>query len=148
MKKYLTSLLFAACFGINIITAYADTSICQDGDPEKVIQCTYLTGLAEADHQRWIKISNNVDTMTTCTGSIEQSGHFRLAESYLPIKASVPESEDVSICTDASGSNCTLLKHLSFTCTTGGSSGQGSCTPDTVAIDLSAVKNHYPACNG
>lgn len=122
--------------------AYADASICEvPGSGEKVAGCIYLTGMNNADQQRWIKMTINGDSFTYCTGTIEQTGQYTLMEVLYPIKNSSKANGDVAICTDGKGSNCQTLASYSSDCVAG-----GSCTPDSLAIDISSVKNNFPKC--
>lgn len=147
MKKNIIFLLLSFISVTTFSAAYADASICNDpNDPNKVAQCMYLTGLSNADGQRWIKVDSNAFNGVFCFGSLEQTARYIIEEAYFPIQQNTPpETGTVSICTDATGNNCMPLANFSLSCQTSGGP-QGSCTPETLPIDVSTVKNKFPSC--
>lgn len=67
-------------------------------------------------------------------------------EAYYPIKTTIPSVvADVSICTDQTGTHCQKISSYTFSCTADGV--QGHCDPVDMPVDISNVKDKFPACD-
>jgi len=121
------------------ISSYASIESC----PPYVVHCTYITGLSsKLEDGRYIKISHSTITNIICfngasTAFIDEWG----AASHIGNNSDV-----YHICSDSSGKKCEKIGIDNFTITKNGDY-RYSAKPKYFNLDLSALKEKYPACN-
>lgn len=108
--------------------------------------CAYFSGLDGApDAGRYIKHYNSKEEIsyTRCitANTVEDDIFQEVAGDYVGTNL-----VEYSICSDPKGENCELVGLDSYTIAKDGEKYIG--TPAMFAIDLSTVKDKYPACKG
>jgi hypothetical protein len=136
--RTLRSVSFLLAIGAS--AAYAGESAC----PSDPVHCAYFSGLSDSLRGgRYIKLENiHIGAIVVCFNgmssvSILQEG----AGKFLG-----DQSDTYFICTDGSGSNCEQVAVDNFDISKGQNGFDGK--PQYFNIDMSAVKNKYPACGG
>jgi hypothetical protein len=109
------------------------------------VHCTYVSGLPHDYQGRYIKHYNPTEKVsyTRCVSAdmVESDIYQNEAEWYLGT-----HNVQYSICTDANAEHCEPLATDTFTIAKDGENYVGQ--PTTYGIDVSAVKDKYPACSG
>lgn len=122
---------------LSSISCYAGKELC----PKDAVHCSYVSGLSsDLNDGRFVKLSNSKVSLVVCFNSyglafLDQDS----AGKYVGIN-----SDQYSICSDAQGKNCEPIGLDTFVIAKNVNSY--SAEPKFYAIDLSTVKNKYPAC--
>jgi hypothetical protein len=152
MKSKLYVILLAASYSLS---AYANITqeICDRhfNQNDNVAHCAYLSGLSPYDPKdgRYIKIydpnlnlarvscsaDNNIELMLDADTSLEYYFNYGLTN----------RTRQYYICTDATGSSCELVGSDSFSVLK--NENKYTSEPKSYAVNLSLVKDKYPACN-
>lgn len=130
--------LLTTVFSISLAT-YADKNDCPPG----VVHCAYMTGLSDAMKDgRYIKVANaKIGSVTVCfngtsTVFLEQTD----GQKYMGDNA-----DTYSICSDAFGKVCETIGVDRFVVSV--KQGQYSSEPMFYSIDVSTLKDKFPACD-
>lgn len=122
------------------LPSYASKENC----PKDAVHCAYMTGLSNSlNDGRYIKLYHpKVGNLTVCfngtsTAFIDQFG----AGAYVG-----SNSDIYSICSDSAGKNCEQIGVDNFTVTKN-KSFDYSAEPQYFNLDLTTLKNKYPACD-
>lgn len=110
------------------------------------LHCTYVSGLpADSSKGRYIKhYDSTLDiSYTRCVSADTVENDISQNEGEFFIGT---QNVQYSICTDANAEHCEPLGMDTFTIARDGENYVG--TPTTYSINVSAVKDKYPACNG
>ncbi|HSW70778.1 MAG TPA: hypothetical protein VLH77_02235 [Gammaproteobacteria bacterium] len=110
------------------------------------VHCVYATGLDNSYYSgRYVKYYNSKEdfSYTRCltNDSVEDDISQDMAEYSVG-----NQTVEYSICTNAKAEQCEPVAVDTYNIAKNGDTYVG--TPTTYAIDLSAVKDKYPACNG
>ena len=150
-KNKLLLLSIVALAAIANSPAYADDESAQAtcerwiGD-YKDVHCTYVSGLAaDSNKGRYIKHydSSMGVSYTRCVtaDTVEDEIYQSDAEYFVGTR-----SVQYSICSDANAEHCEPVGTDTYTIAKDGETYVG--TPATYGIDISAVKDKYPECDG
>ncbi len=114
-------------------------------NPDDMIHCAWVDGVGTSNlHDgRYIKeMSPNEGSITMCTNDGAQT---YVQASYAEAG---PDSVQYFICTDASGTSCSLIGVDNYTIFKSPVTGEYSATPKVTRLTLSqSLKDAYPTCN-
>jgi hypothetical protein len=138
-KSSLSMLICIVASTVMMIPSYASQESC----PSYVVHCAYTSGLSNhLNDGRYIKIRHaTVENIICFNGS-----SIAFMDAWGAVAHIGLNSDTYSICTDSAGTNCEQIGIDNFTVIKDNDHDY-SAQPKYFNIDLSTLKDKYPACN-